>query len=33
MLTATQNSIFTNCAITPDGDVWWESMTDKSRRS
>jgi phosphoenolpyruvate carboxykinase (GTP) len=29
MLTATKNSIFTNCAITPDRDVWWEGMTDK----
>ncbi len=29
MLTATRNSIFTNCAMTPEGDVWWEGMTDQ----
>ncbi len=27
MLTATKNCIFTNCAMTPDGDIWWEQMT------
>lgn len=29
MLTARSNSVFTNCAITPKGDVWWEGMTDE----
>jgi len=29
MLAATKNSIFTNCAMTPDGDIWWEQMTDE----
>jgi len=29
MLTVTHNSIFTNCAMTPNGDVWWEGMTEQ----
>lgn len=29
LLTTGANSIFTNCAITPEDDVWWEEMTEE----
>jgi phosphoenolpyruvate carboxykinase (GTP) len=27
MATIARNTIFTNCAVSPEGDIWWERMT------